>query len=67
MQPKNGNKIDTEKVRKKLEKKLEKYQHSIQKVATMIKDNDRTTFIAVCIAEYLSVSETKRLLSELRR
>jgi len=45
--------------------KLEKYKHDIQKVACMLQDQQRTRFIVVCIAEFLSVSETQRLLQEL--
>ena len=49
----------------KMEKKLKSYKESLEKVAGMIKDNVKTTFVAVCIAEYLSISETQRLLLEL--
>ena len=48
-----------------MEKKLKSYKESLEKVAGMIKDNVKTTFVAVCIAEYLSISETQRLLAEL--
>jgi arsenite-transporting ATPase len=62
---KNKKRADPEKLKKKLEKKLRKYKNGIAKVGAMLKDNERTTFIPVCIAEYLSISETKRLLQEL--
>jgi arsenite-transporting ATPase len=58
-------KADPEKLKKKLEKKLRKYKDGIAKVGAMLKDNERTTFIPVCIAEFLSISESKRLLQEL--
>jgi arsenite/tail-anchored protein-transporting ATPase len=45
--------------------KLSKYKHDIQKVALMLQDQARTRFVVVCIAEFLSVSETQRLLQEL--
>jgi arsenite-transporting ATPase len=45
--------------------KLVKYKESIQKVACMLQDQTRTRFVAVCLAEYLSVSETQRLLQQL--
>jgi len=47
--------------------KLTKYKHDIQKVAMMLQDQTRTRFVVVCIAEFLSVSETQRLLQELRK
>ena len=46
---------------------LEGYKVGIEKVARMLRDRDRTRFVVVCIAEYLSVSETQRLLRELKR
>ncbi|KAL7543928.1 hypothetical protein ACHAXR_013294 [Thalassiosira sp. AJA248-18] len=46
---------------------LENYKRGIQKVALMLQDQRRTRFVVVCIAEYLSVSETQRLLSELKK
>lgn len=47
--------------------KLTKYKHDIQKVAMMLQDQLRTRFVVVCIAEFLSVSETQRLLQELKK
>lgn len=46
---------------------LENYKRGIQKVALMLQDQKRTRFVVVCIAEYLSVSETQRLLRELKK
>ena len=46
---------------------LEEYKRGIQKVALMLQDQQLTRFIVVCIAEYLSVSETQRLLQELKK
>mmetsp|Transcript_34134 Transcript_34134/g.72729 ORF Transcript_34134/g.72729 Transcript_34134/m.72729 type:complete len:560 (-) Transcript_34134:132-1811(-) len=46
---------------------LENYRKGIQKVALMLQDQRRTRFVVVCIAEYLSVSETQRLLRELKK
>lgn len=46
---------------------LENYKRGIQKVALMLQDQKRTRFVVVCIAEYLSVSETQRLLQELQK
>lgn len=52
-------------IKAKVSQKLTDYKHSIQKVATMLQDRQRTRFVVVCIAEFLSVSETQRLLQEL--
>ena len=46
---------------------LEDYKRGIQKVALMLQDQHRTRFVVVCIAEYLSISETQRLLQELKK
>ncbi|KAL9185292.1 hypothetical protein ACHAXT_003069 [Thalassiosira profunda] len=46
---------------------LENYKRGIQKVALMLQDQRRTRFVVVCIAEYLSISETQRLLQELKK
>lgn len=45
--------------------KLKEYKRGIQKVNRMLTDCERTKFVVVCISEYLSVSESKRLLTEL--
>ena len=47
--------------------KLKSYKASIQKVGKMLTDPVRTRFVAICIAEYLSVNETDRLLMELKK
>mmetsp|Transcript_21120 Transcript_21120/g.25099 ORF Transcript_21120/g.25099 Transcript_21120/m.25099 type:complete len:568 (+) Transcript_21120:267-1970(+) len=52
-------------IKEDVSQKLTDYKHSIQKVATMLQDQTRTRFVVVCIAEFLSVSETQRLLQEL--
>eukprot|EP00548_Thalassiothrix_antarctica_P004497 CAMPEP_0194135550 /NCGR_PEP_ID=MMETSP0152-20130528/5651_1 /TAXON_ID=1049557 /ORGANISM="Thalassiothrix antarctica, Strain L6-D1" /LENGTH=543 /DNA_ID=CAMNT_0038831849 /DNA_START=59 /DNA_END=1690 /DNA_ORIENTATION=+ len=52
--------------KEEISRKLSTYKRDIQKVALMLKDQLRTRFVVVCIAEYLSISETKRLLCELR-
>ncbi|CAD7952177.1 unnamed protein product [Amoebophrya sp. A25] len=46
--------------------KLEQYQEKVDRVASMLSNERATRFVVVCIAEYLSISETKRLLSELK-
>jgi len=63
--------LGSEKSRKKVSakdsiaEKLHNHKCSIQKVAMMLQDQIRTRFVVVCIAEFLSVSETQRLLYEL--
>jgi len=52
-------------VRKEVEERLIKYREDIGRVATMLKDNDTTRFVVVCIAEHLSIMETRRLIGEL--
>lgn len=54
-------------VKDQVAKLLEEYKLGIQKVACMLQDQDRTRFVVVCIAEFLSVSETRRLLIELKK
>ena len=53
-------------VKKTVAKKIAAYKGEIEKVAKVLKDERRTTFVPVCIAEHLSASETRRLLRELR-
>ena len=38
---------------------------SLEKIAERFKDAEKTTFIAVCIPEFLSVYETERLIESL--
>jgi len=53
--------------RNEISKMLEEYKQGVQKVALMLQDQQRTRFTVVCIAEYLSISETRRLLQELKK
>jgi len=55
------------KAKEDITERLAEYKRSIQKVAMMIQDQHRTRFVVVCIAEYLSVMETQRLLQELKK
>ena len=54
------------KAKEEVSQKLQDYKQGIQKVALMLQDQRRTRFVVVCIAEFLSVNETKRLLVELQ-
>ena len=49
----------------KLSDKLNHYRISMEKVSAYFKDPQMTTFVCVCIAELLSVEETKRLVHQL--
>lgn len=49
----------------KLFARLEKMQETSQVVNKQMKDSEKTTFIAVCIPEFLSMYETERLIQEL--
>ncbi|CAD7939741.1 unnamed protein product [Amoebophrya sp. A120] len=51
--------------KKKLEIKLQRYHEKVDLVAKMLSDPEKTRFVVVCVAEHLSVSETRRLLAEL--
>ena len=54
-------------VKKEVASRIRQYKHGIERVGKMLKDAKRTKFVVVCIAEYLSISETRRLLQELKR
>merc|ERR1719330_1063183 len=62
-----GGSGDAGNVREKVSQRLRQYKTSIGRVADMITDKTKTRFVVVCIAEYLSISESRRLLSELDR
>ncbi|CAD7952663.1 unnamed protein product [Amoebophrya sp. A120] len=60
----NSNPVDAKHA---METRLKEYKRSMDKVSLMLKDHYRTQFVIVCIAEYLSVMESKRLMSELKK
>ena len=49
----------------KIFKKVEKLKEETSHLKTVISNPDLTTFVAVCIPEFLSVYETERLVQEL--
>ena len=54
-------------VKKEVAQRIRQYKFGIERVGKMLKDSKRTKFVVVCIAEFLSISETRRLLAELDR
>ena len=63
----SGSKMLVNAAKKAVAERLKNYKHSIQKVAKMLQDQERTRFVVICIAEYLSICETRRLLQELKK
>jgi arsenite-transporting ATPase len=46
---------------------MENMKKRIEEVSKQFKDADKTTFVAVCIPEFLSMYETERLAIELAK
>lgn len=55
------------KLKKNFEKRIELYKAGVQQVADMLQNHVTTTFVTVCIAEHLSIAESKRLLVDLAK
>jgi len=51
----------------KLYDQVEKFMPAIRKIKSEFQDPEKTTFVAVCIAEFLSLYETERLIQELMK
>merc|ERR1711990_833512 len=60
-----GGAADPEAIQKTIFEKLDGYKTKIDEINTQFKDAEKTTFIAVCIPEFLSMYETERLAIEL--
>jgi arsenite-transporting ATPase len=62
-----GGAADPEAIQKTIFEKLDGYKTKIDEINTQFKDAEKTTFIAVCIPEFLSMYETERLAIELAK
>lgn len=62
-----GSKEDLDKTLDSIFGKMEKMKENSKLVNDHMKDNSKTTFVAVCIPEFLSMYETERLIQELAK
>lgn len=61
--PNKNNPLDIE----ELYSKMEKFMPAIRKIRDQFRNPEQTTFVAICIAEFLSLYETERLIQELMK
>lgn len=62
-----GQKVDPEEFQKKIFESMDGMKTKVEEINKQFKDPERTTFVAVCIPEFLSMYETERLAIELAK
>ena len=67
MMGQSGQKVDPEEFQKKIFESLDGMKTKVEEINKQFKDADKTTFVAVCIPEFLSMYETERLAIELAK
>ena len=67
MMGQGGQQVDPEVMHKKIFEAMDGMKKKIEDINTQFKDPNKTTFVAVCIPEFLSMYETERLAIELAK
>jgi len=67
MQAMMGTNSNPEELQKKLFESMDGMKSKIEDINAQFKDPEKTTFVAVCIPEFLSMYETERLAIELAK
>lgn len=67
MMGQEGQPVNPEEMHKKLFNAMDGMKKKIEDINTQFKDPEKTTFVAVCIPEFLSMYETERLAIELAK
>lgn len=62
-----GGQADPEEVQRKIFEGLDGMKTKVEEINKQFKDPEKTTFVAVCIPEFLSMYETERLAIELAK
>jgi len=63
----NGGQANPEEIQKKIFEALDGMKTKVEEINKQFKDPEKTTFVAVCIPEFLSMYETERLAIELAK